>query len=337
MVADANPVSLLLHLPLDECPESLSTPLLDLGSGYNVAVQSAIALHVGLCPDHRGWSVAPFTNLLDLGIRFTHVRELHISNIVVQPTPSEDAPLQQPRFACLESLVIANWSAYLPIEGAFSWFILHLIQHMPRLKNLTVYAPMTRQFGEPTGTPLQYPELPFSLTKFICAAAIPASVCAHIVLRSWNTLKALKVNLLDYEDDDDAPLIEALARAAPRLRELDMRLRLPGDSAAWPRVQSFFAALVRVESLSLEVPLRLQDTLDLLSGLGSIHALSLWSSLNVQEIGKTSAAASRFATHILRYPCLRSVRVCDFNVGDDERSELLELCRSRRIDCHIAN
>lgn len=286
----------------------------------------------------------PFASMLDLGIRFPHIRELHLGSIVVRPNTAQRAPLQlqHPRFAWLKSLVIANWSSNLPVEDVFSSSMLHLLQHMPRLRSLTIYAPTTRPFVEPAGiteqypagNPLQYPELPCSLTQFICVAAIPVTVCAHIISSSRGKLEEIKVNLFD---DDDAPLIPALARAAPRLRELDLGLRLRTDNAVWPQVKSVFAALARLEILSLETPLGLQPTLELLTGLVSLRALTLWCTLNAPEVREASVADSQLTAHVLRLTCLRSVTVCGFNVGDEERGGLLALCRSRRIDCYIAN
>lgn len=324
------PVAFILRPPLGECSEVFLNTVINLASCQEDLALSALSVHIGPIHEQRGCSLVPFSSLLDLGNRLPCIRELHLRSILLPLDATHRDVVSLPRFSLLESLTIVAWFVPLSWEAALTTSLFALFLHTPLLRNLTVYAPLLRPRVERTSGPVSWPDLPFSLEKLVCIGVLSAPACAHIITRSRLTLEELKIDVPGGEDDDDAPLLGAIAQAAPRLRILDVRLR--GDSLS--RARPVICALSRAETLRLETPQALQDALAMLAGVSlPLRALTLSSTRHPHQ--PAASLPAQLISFVSQARVLRNVTLRGSYLDAEGRRALLDHCRARRIICCI--
>lgn len=328
MVAIQSPTSFLLKLPLGDCSECFSNPVLDQASGQDVVGPSVVSLRVSPRPDLPGHSLIPFASLLGLGAELPHVRSLHLRSMLLQLDAS---PCNVPRFSLLESLLIDPWFSNPPRVKGITTSLIALFPHMPRLRNLTVYASMARPGVDDADQDLQYPHPPFSLERLVCFGTLSVRFCAHLIAQSRRTLHELRIHIVGHADADEAALLAAVAQAALHLRVLDLRLR--GDSRLLLRVAPVFAALARVDTLHIETPqnVPLQDVLAFITGAHT-RTLSVRSPRDRHDSG-ASVDMQRVLALLHTHRCLQNLTLMDFEVSLEDAPALVAHCRARRIRC----
>lgn len=329
MIAAQSPTSFILHLPLGDCSEYPFDSVLDKQSCQELVGPSTISVHVSPRPGERGSALIPFASLLGLGAQFPHVRALHLRCVL--SLQLDASPCDAQRFSRLESLTIDPWFSQLSGDADVTKYLLALFQHMPRLRALSVYAPMTRPHVERAAEDdLLYPDLPFSLEQLVCFGTLSVFACARLIAHSRYTLRDLRINIVGHADADEAALIAAIAQAAPGLRVLDLRLR--GDSRLLSRVAPVFAALTRVQTLHVETPrdVPLQDTLALLAG---VHARTLSIRFPHDRHDDGAALDMQRVINMLQTLRLRNLTLTGFAISVEDTRALAAHCRASRIRC----
>ncbi|EJD45645.1 hypothetical protein AURDEDRAFT_165096 [Auricularia subglabra TFB-10046 SS5] len=283
----------------------------------------------------------PSMELVDLTRHFPHIRELELTDVVLQPQPFEGSLSPILRFEMLHTLSIDHWNARLSTAAEITISLFALFAHTPQLRTLVVQSP-ARRYVEHIDNADRLPDPPFSLEKFICTGILATPACARIIARSQSTLTELWVSVTVTTDEDDAHLVVAIAQAAPRLRYLD--LDLGGKLPLVPRLQPVFAALTRLrETLRLTTP---QDT-TLPTTLGVLAYAPAGIPLRELVLVHGGVPSDPFITQyqvkqlIGDTPQTRRLRhlvLVDSYMGfEDPRDELelMELMRAHRIRCEI--